>query len=61
MKSPKCSGESCTGMTFEMSTWGWRKVGGGDKHRVWVLLRKMDSLKINRRDPGLWQSEKVGM
>lgn len=48
-------------MAFEVSTRGWRKVGGGGRRRVWVLLRKMDSLKISRRDCGLWQSEKVGM
>lgn len=61
MKSPKCSSEACAGTAFGVSTWGWRKAGGGGRDRVWVLLRKRDSLKINRRDPGLWHGDKVGV
>lgn len=61
MKSAKQSGESCSGRVFGVSSWGWGKAGGGGRHRVWVMLRKRDSLKINGRDPHLWQGEKVGV
>lgn len=55
----KSSGESCAGTAFGVSTWGWRKARRGGRRRVWVLVRKSNSLKVNRSDPNLWQNEKV--
>lgn len=41
--------------------WGQSKAGGGDRHRVWILLRGRNSLKVTKRDPGWWQGEKVAV